>query len=120
MGKDELARLIGNNVRYYRMKQRMTQNELAQIVGINASAITRIEGGTRMMSITVLRDVATALSISTDALLFDPCTPAHLQNILMLLKMRRDVKALLLGAFRHFWPHFLWVQITALSTVSTR
>ena len=90
MGKDELARLIGNNVRYYRMKQKMTQNELAQIVGINASAITRIEGGTRMMSIPVLLDVATALSISTDALLFDPCTPAHLQNILMLLKGQTD------------------------------
>ena len=38
---------------------------------------------------------------------------------LLRVKMRRDVKALLLGAFRHFWPHFLWVQITALSTVST-
>ena len=36
------------------------------------------------------------------------------------VKMRRDVKALLLGALRHFWPHFLRVQITALSTVSTR
>ena len=39
---------------------------------------------------------------------------------LLRVKMRRDVKALLLGAFRHFWPRFLWVQITALSTVSTR
>ena len=35
-------------------------------------------------------------------------------------KMRRVVKALLLGAFRHFLPRFLWVQITALSTMSTR
>ena len=81
MDKDELARLIGNNVRYNRMKRKMTQNELAQIVGINASAITRIEGGTRMMSVQVLRDVANALSISTDALLFDPSAPTHLQNI---------------------------------------
>ena len=39
---------------------------------------------------------------------------------LLRVKMRRDVKALLLGAFRHFWPRFLWVQIIALSTVSTR
>lgn len=78
MDKDELARLIGNNVRYNRMKRKMTQNELAQIVGINASAITRIEGGTRMMSVQVLRDVANALSISTDALLFDPSAPTHL------------------------------------------
>ena len=39
---------------------------------------------------------------------------------LLRVKMRRDVKALLLGAFRHFWPRFLLVQITALSTVSTR
>ena len=39
---------------------------------------------------------------------------------LLRVKMRRDVKALLLGAFRHFLSRFLWVQITALSTVSTR
>ena len=39
---------------------------------------------------------------------------------LLRVKMRRDVKALILGAFRHFWPRFLWVQATALSTVSTR
>ena len=39
---------------------------------------------------------------------------------LLRVKMRRDVKALILGAFRHFWPRFLWVQTTALSTVSTR
>ena len=90
MDKDELARLIGNNVRNYRMKRKMTQNELAQIVGVNASAITRIEGGARMMSIPVLRDVATALSTSTDALLFEPCTPANLQNILVLLKGQTD------------------------------
>lgn len=90
MDKDELARLIGNNVRYNRMKRKMTQNELAQIVGINASAITRIEGGTRMMSVQVLRDVANALSISTDALLFDPSAPTHLQSIFMLLRGQTD------------------------------
>ena len=39
---------------------------------------------------------------------------------LLRVKIRRVVKALLLGAFRHFWPRFLRVQITALSTVSTR
>ena len=39
---------------------------------------------------------------------------------LLRVKIRRDVKALLLDAFRHFWPRFLWVQITVLSTVSTR
>ena len=90
MDKDELASLIGNNVRYYRMRRKMTQNELAQIVGVNASAITRIEGGTRMMSIPVLIDVANALSISTDALLFDPSASAHLQNIFMLLRGQTD------------------------------
>ena len=39
---------------------------------------------------------------------------------LLRVKMRRVVKALLLGAFRHFCPHFLRVEISALSTVSTR
>ena len=39
---------------------------------------------------------------------------------LLRVKIRRDVKALLLGAFRHFWPRFLQAQSAALSTVSTR
>ncbi len=43
-----------------------------------------------MMSIQVLRDVASALSISTDALLFDPSAPTHLQNIFMLLRGQTD------------------------------
>ena len=43
-----------------------------------------------MMSIPVLIDVANALSISTDALLFGPKAPTHLQNIFMLLRGQTD------------------------------
>ena len=90
MTKEELARLIGNNVRTCRMNRKMTQNELAMIVGKNASAITRIEGGTRMMSISLLRDFSIALCVSTDTLLFNESATSHLQNILMLLSRQTD------------------------------
>lgn len=69
MTKIELQKIIGTNVQRYRLKRRMTQEDLATKVNINASAITRIENGQRMMSIPTLTAVAKALGISCDSLL---------------------------------------------------
>ena len=49
----------------------MTQEELANLIGKNSSAITRIEGGSRMMSVPTLLAVSNALGVSSDALLRD-------------------------------------------------
>ena len=85
MEKKELMKYIGNNVRRYRMERKMTQEELAGKVNRNASAITRIEGGNRMMSIPMLIAVADALDVSTDALLRSTQRPAQMSNISKLL-----------------------------------
>ena len=69
MTKLELQKMIGHNVQRYRMKRNLTQEELATQVNINASAITRIENGQRMMSIPTLTAVADALGVSCDSLL---------------------------------------------------
>ena len=69
--KGELMKLIGDNVRHYRMERKMTQEELANLIGKNSSAITRIEGGSRMMSVPTLLAVSNALGVSSDALLRD-------------------------------------------------
>lgn len=103
MEKESLMAFIGNKVRDYRMTRNLTQNDLAQLVNKNASAITRIEGGTRMMSVPMLREVAWALNISTDALLYESKASIHMANIVSLLtgqsernleKVERIVRAL--------------------------
>ncbi len=84
--KGELMRLIGNNVRKYRMERKMTQRQLADLVNCESSTIARIEGGARMMSVGTLRTVAGALQVSCDALLFDARADAQVNNIVSMLQ----------------------------------
>ncbi len=84
--KSELMHLIGNNVRKYRMERKLTQHQLADIVNCDNSAITRIESGTRMMSVTMLRAIAQALGVSCDALLFNDRSDVHVHNIVAMLQ----------------------------------
>lgn len=91
MDKLELQKQIGNNVRRYRMERKLTQDALAARVNVNASAITRIEGGQRMMSVITLKAVADALGVSCDALLSkadDPSSPRA--NINYMLSRQSD------------------------------
>lgn len=85
MEKKELMALIGNNVRQYRTEKKYTQEQLANQVNINSSAITRIENGQRMMSIPILRAVAESLDVSADSLLFNRTCSTHIENIITLL-----------------------------------
>lgn len=54
MDKKKLQIQLGSNVRRYRLERKLTQEALASQVNINASAITRIEGGQRMVSVPTL------------------------------------------------------------------
>ena len=91
MDKTELQKQIGNNVRHYRMEKKLTQDALAALVDINASAITRIEGGQRMMSVMTLKAVADALNVSCDALLNEVGSPSsHRSNIEHMLSKQTD------------------------------
>lgn len=67
--KKAVMALIGGNVHHCREKRGLTQEELANRIDVDTSTITRIECGTRMMSILMLRAVAKALQVSYDALL---------------------------------------------------
>ena len=67
--KAELAKTLGYNVHKYRTAARLTQEELAEKVGIGASFITRIECGQKIMSVPVLYKIAKSLHVSVDMLL---------------------------------------------------
>lgn len=91
MTKAELQKIIGTNVQRYRINREMTQEDLATRVNINASAITRIENGQRMMSVPTLTAVAKALGVSCDSLLqTGEIASQHTKNIASLLEGQSD------------------------------
>lgn len=63
--------LIGKRVREYRKKQKLTQQALAEKVGLVSSNISHIERGTTKLSIQSLIRIANALHVSAERLLCD-------------------------------------------------
>jgi len=51
MDKEELMILIGNNIQQYRLKQNLTQEQLAEKAGISTSFYANLERGKKSMSI---------------------------------------------------------------------
>ena len=91
MPKIELQKIIGSNVQRYRINRKMTQEDLAIKVNVNASTITRIENGKRMMSVPTLTAVAKALGVSCDSLLQNQeVSSQYAKNISSLLEGQSD------------------------------
>ena len=90
MTKNQLAHIIGKNLLKYRTENNLTQEELAEKVGISTSFYANIERGNRSMSLLVLRNLADALQVSTDALLYE-CNPqCHMQSIYTILRNKSN------------------------------
>ena len=62
---------IGQRIRKYRKASRLSQEELAEKVGISVPHMSHIETGNTKLSLPVLVALATALEVSTDDLIFD-------------------------------------------------
>lgn len=62
---------IGQRIRKYRKASRLSQEELAEKVGISVPHMSHIETGNTKLSLPVLVSLATALEVSADDLLFD-------------------------------------------------
>lgn len=54
-----------------RKERNLTQQALADLVGVHLSQLKRYEGGTSQPTLEVLRKLAVALSVSADALVFE-------------------------------------------------
>lgn len=54
-----------------RKERGLTQQALADMAGVHLSQMKRYEGGTSQPALDVLRNIAIALSVSADVLLFD-------------------------------------------------
>lgn len=79
---------IGQRIRRYRKACGLSQEALAQKVGISVTHMSHIETGNTKLSLPVLAKIAEELSVGTDALLSDALKPdkaklsAEVQEIL--------------------------------------
>lgn len=60
---------IGDRIRYYRKNNRLTQSQLAELVGVSPQAISKWETGIGYPDLSMVVPLAIALGISTDELL---------------------------------------------------
>lgn len=97
MPNNDIRILIGKNIRHYRKANNLTQEQLAEKVGVSTSFCANIERGGRSMSIQVLTKFAQALRVSVDSLVLEPneMENSHAENIRSLLaRSNEQVSAL--------------------------
>ena len=61
--------MLSNNIKYYRMMKNMSQEKLAQLVGLNKMAISNYENGKRTPDYTTIRNLSNALGTSIGSLM---------------------------------------------------
>ena len=76
---------IGSRIQKYRIDRKMTQEDLAEIIGTNQKHNSRIEGGMHRSNLDTMVAIARALKISVDTLVadFDDSTDESTLKLLM-------------------------------------
>lgn len=69
---------VGKRIRYYRRKEELTQEALAEVINISLPHMSRVEGGKTKPSLQVLVDISNALHITIDHLLCDSIEAAKM------------------------------------------
>lgn len=69
INNDKTLENIGNQIRKYRLKKGLSQEELAELADISKSHMSNIENGKKEMSVTILREISIALNVSANKLL---------------------------------------------------
>ena len=63
--------MLQDNIKILRTQHAMSQEELAERVGISTTHMSHIETGNTKLSLPVFVDIAEALDVQTDSLLYD-------------------------------------------------
>jgi transcriptional regulator with XRE-family HTH domain len=62
--KDEILLKLGHKIKYERSKRNLSQQELAEIVGLSAQSIATLETGKTNVKFTNLYNIAKALNLN--------------------------------------------------------
>lgn len=65
---------IGQKIRKYRKAKGLSQEALAEKIGISVTHMSHIETGNTKLSLSVFVDIAKALDVQTDDLILDVCS----------------------------------------------
>ena len=71
---------IGKRIRKYRWEKDISQEELAEAVGVSTTHMSHIETGATKLSLSVFIKISTALNISADLLLKDNAQPDYIYS----------------------------------------
>lgn len=85
MEQKMLLKIIGQNVFRYRKEAGLTQEELAERVGLTPGTISKIERGTMAVMVATLYNMAQALHVTCDALLYPQTAATSIRSISCLL-----------------------------------
>ena len=69
MNEDEILKVFGFNVKILRMKKRMTQFQLAEMLNVHEKHICKIETGKQNVTLKTLNRIANALGVEVSILL---------------------------------------------------
>lgn len=83
---------IGGTIRQYRKEKEMTQEQLAELLGVTASAVNKWERGNACPDIALLAPIARALGISLDTLLayHEKLTREEVNDLMTVLAEKLD------------------------------
>ncbi|HJC67421.1 MAG TPA: helix-turn-helix domain-containing protein [Candidatus Enterocloster excrementigallinarum] len=82
--------IVGSRIKLYRMKNGLTQNELASIAGISTISIRKYESGDRVPKVETLQKIASALKISVLELVGDDWETINTSKRVSQLKKRME------------------------------
>lgn len=88
MTSDELNARFGRNLRNYREKKRLTQEQVAELSGISETSYKTMEHGKTGTKFKTLVKIAEALDVDLAALITDADEDAALVNVISILKNR--------------------------------
>jgi len=66
--KNNRLEILGNNIRAERVRKKLTQPQLAELIGMNENSIAKIERAEQSPSALAVLDIANALDIPTNEL----------------------------------------------------
>ncbi len=86
--------MLGEKIKLYRESKNMTQNEIADILGVKPATVSKYESGTLEPNIESLKKLAEIFQVSVDELLTDKEDEFDISriNILNMLREQKDMK----------------------------
>ena len=84
--------MVGEKIKTYRERKNMTQSEIAEILGVKPTTISKYEAGTLEPNIESLKKLSEIFEISVDELIKDDKLDISNVNILEILKEQKNMK----------------------------